>query len=103
MNDTLEELARDKRSLLRRSAESRLQLRRDIRGVRESMPWKRAAVAAAGVPALRRVALGAAISLIGAGRSARILIYAGRVLLLAKLAHALFIGARNAVAGRTGS
>jgi hypothetical protein len=80
--------APDKESLLMRSALLRLRLRRDTHALRNSLPWKRAAIAAAAAPAMRRMAFGIALSFVGVGRIGRALLFAGRVLLVARLARA---------------
>ena len=94
MNARLGRLARDKEILLARSALSRLHLRRDLHSLRESLQWKRAAVAAATSPAARRIALGLAVACLGLSRTARVVAVAGGIVLLAKLAVAT-VGARH--------
>ena len=89
MNPRLETLAHDKESLLMRSALCRLRLRRDANDVRQALHWKRAASAVAAAPALRRVALGLALSVVGLSRATRLVLVAGRIVLAAKLARAL--------------
>lgn len=86
MSARLEVLAREKELLLMRSALCRLQLRRRADDARESLPWNRAALAVATAPAIGRLALGLALSLAGVGRTTRMVMLAGRVVLLAKLA-----------------
>jgi hypothetical protein len=84
----LEMLASERRQLQDRSALYRLRLRRDAFAVRGALPWKRVPTALATAPVLRTVAWSLAMSLLGAGRVARVLLVAGRVILAAKLARA---------------
>ena len=96
MNAHREDLARDREILVHRSQLVRLRLRRETRMLRDSLHWRRAAVAVATAPTARRIALGLVLSLAGAGRTARLVMIAGRIVLLAKLARALFDGVRSA-------
>ena len=98
MNQTREDLTRDKATLLERSQLARLQLRREARALRDSLHWKRAASAAAFNPVTRRIAVGLVISIIGARRTARVVMFAGRVLIAARLARAIYAGARAGLA-----
>ena len=95
------ELALRREHLVQRSQLARVQLRREARAVRESLQWTRAAATAARTPAVRRVALGMALSLLGAGRAARIIKVVGRVLIAAQLARAVLGGARGRRGGLT--
>jgi hypothetical protein len=95
MSVRLEGLASDKEVLLMRSALCRLRLRHATHDLRESLHWKRAAAAAVAAPSLRRVAFGVALSVVGLGRSGRMLLLAGRILLLAKLASSIIGRARR--------
>ena len=95
MNALLDLPVPDKALLLERSAQCRRQLRLEARGLRESLHWKRAAVAAVSAPATLQVALGLAVSLIGLGRAARWVLLAGRIVVLAKLARAAIGYART--------
>jgi hypothetical protein len=94
MNAAREALAREKEHLLQRSQLARLQLRRETRGLRDALHWKRGAYAAGRNPWTRRIALGVVLSLAGAGRTARIVKFAARALVAARLARALFAAVR---------
>ncbi len=89
MNSTLEALARDREALLARSALCRLRLRRQTRGLRDALDWRRTPVAVMAMPAARRIAFGLALAFVGRARGARMILLATRVLLCAKLAFAL--------------
>jgi hypothetical protein len=97
MNARREALAREKQGLLMRSALCRLRLRRETHMLRAQANWKRALAVSAAAPAVREVAFGLAVSLVGIGRSARLLMLATRVLFVAKLARAAIELARRAV------
>jgi len=84
----LETLAYERRQLQDRSALYRLRLRRDALAVRGALNWKRVPGVLATAPVLRTVAWSLAMSLLGVGRAARVLLIAGRVILVAKLARA---------------
>jgi hypothetical protein len=86
MSARLEALAREKEGLLMRSALGRLRLRREAHMLRASLDWKRALAASVGAPRARQAAFGLALSLVGLGRTARVLLLATRVLFFAKLA-----------------
>jgi hypothetical protein len=96
MSARLEILAREKELLLMRSALCRLQLRRRANDARASLPWNRAALAVAAAPTIGRLALGLVLSLAGVGRATRMVMLAGRVVLLAKLAGPVIAYARRA-------
>lgn len=89
MNAHLEMLAGDKEMLLLRSADCRLRLRGEAQYVRDSLHWRRAAVAAASSPATRQMAFGIVLSFVGLGRAARIVMLASRIVLYAKVASSL--------------
>lgn len=97
MNVLLESLARDRQMLVDRSALCRLRLRRDAHALRRSLELRRASVAVAVVtaPAARALAWSLALSFLGAGRVARMLALAGRVVLVARLAGAAVEYARG--------
>ena len=97
MSARLEALASERRQLQDRSALYRLRLRRDAFAVRGELSWKRLPVALATPPVLRTVAWSLAMSLLGVGRTARVLLIAGRVILIAKLARAAIGYARGPV------
>ena len=86
MNSRLHALASQRRHLVERSALSRLRLRRDVFAVRGALSWTRAPAALAAVPAARTMAWSLAMSLLGTGRTGRMLLFASRALLVAKLA-----------------
>ena len=94
MSTRLETLACERRQLQDRSALYRLRLRRDAFAVRGALSWKRVPEVLATAPVLRNVAWSLAMSLLGAGRVARVLLIAGRVILVAKLARAAIAYAR---------
>jgi hypothetical protein len=100
MNARVESLALEKQVLLDRSALCRLRLRRDTEVLRRSLEWKRASVAVAIVaaPAARALLWSVALSFLGAGRVTRMLMLAGRVVLVARLARAAIDYARRPVA-----
>jgi hypothetical protein len=89
MNATTEALARDKEILIARCALTRLRLRLQVRDLRDSLGWKRTALALATTPAMRRIAFGIGLSIVGLGRAARMVLFASRVVLVAKLASSL--------------
>ena len=95
MNTRLEVLARQREHLVERSALCRLRLRRDAFAVRSAVSWNGLPVALAAVPAARTIAWSAAISLLGAGRAGRVLLFVSRALLVAKLARAALGYARG--------
>ena len=90
MNARVEALALEKQVLLDRSALCRLRLRRDTHVLRRSLEWKRTSVAVAIVtaPAVRSILWSVALSFLGAGRVTRMMMLAGRVVLVAKIARA---------------
>ena len=98
MSQAREDLARDKELLIRRSELARLQLRRQAHVLRGSLHWKRVARSAVTTSLSRRVALGLVISLAGARRTARLVMFAGRALIAARLARAIYDGARTGFA-----
>jgi len=89
MISRLDALALERQLLLTRSALCRLRLRRATHELRVTLDWKRASVAAASVTAIRPIAFGLALWFIGAGRTGRVLKFAARVIVLAKLARFL--------------
>ena len=93
--------ARDKARLLERSSIARLRLRHDAVGVRESLRWNRVAVTLAAPPLLRRTVLGLVLAAAGPTRAARLVLLAGRFVLLARIAIALHAAARGGVRQRT--
>jgi hypothetical protein len=101
-------LARDKELLLMRSALCRLRLARDSMALRESLDWRRGLRAAVTQPAARQVAFGAALTVLGLARAARLLVLAGRVVLAVKVVRTLLsyvrpAGAPGSVRYRTDS
>jgi len=92
MNARLQRLAIEKQVLLERCAVSRVRLYRDVRHLRDSLPWTRAAAA----PPMGRLALGIAISVIGLDRVARVVVVASRFLLYVRLVRSVLGWARGA-------
>ena len=88
MNTRLEILASQRQHLVERSALGRLRLRRDVFAVRGAVSWNRVPEALVTAPAARTMAWSLAMSLLGTGRAGRVLLFAGRALLVARLAHA---------------
>jgi hypothetical protein len=86
MSAKREALVREKDHLLARSALSRMRLRRQVAGVRDSFRWRRLATAAVLAPAAHRAVFGLAVSWIGVQRSGRMLRLARRIVTYAKLA-----------------
>ena len=88
MSTASDALALEKAALLNRSALCRLRLRREASGVRNSLSWRHVALAAGNSRTLGRIGFGIALSLVGLGRSARLLLLAGRIILIARTAQA---------------
>jgi DNA-binding transcriptional regulator/RsmH inhibitor MraZ len=84
----LEMLASQRQHLVERSALCRQRLQRDMLAVRGAASWKRLPEKLATAPAARTMAWSLAMSLLGTGRAARVLVFAGRALLVARLAYA---------------
>jgi len=95
MSARLESLELEKQALLDRSALCRLRLRREAHALRGTLRRERVSVAVAAAPAARAIAWSVALSFLGVGRVARLLMLAGRVVLLAKLARAAIGYARG--------
>ncbi len=85
-----------KDSVLMRSAILRLRLRRETHVLRQTLPWRGAAIAAAAAPSLHRAAFGLALSFVGLRRAGRILMFAARLLVVARLARSGLTLARRA-------
>ena len=85
MNPGVEHLPSEKNLLLARSTLCRLRLQRETRDLLASLQWTHVAAEAAASPPIRRLALGLAFSAVGLGRIARLIAFAGRALLYAKL------------------
>src|SRR4051794_4529124 len=83
MSKRQEAMAHEKQRLLDRSERSRLQLRHDLREVREALQWTRIATSAA--PPIGRYAAGFALAIVAAGPMARFVALGTRTLLYAKL------------------
>ena len=88
MNTHLEMLASQRRHLVDRSALCRMRLRREAFAVRSAVTWKRMPAALATAPAARTLAWSVALSVLGAGRVGRMLLFVSRALLVARLARA---------------
>jgi hypothetical protein len=86
MNTALATLAARRQYLVERSALCRVHLQQELHAVRGAVSWARVPTALATAPAARTVAWSLAISLLGTGRAGRVLVFAGRALLVAKLA-----------------
>ena len=95
MNCRVGSLPTDKESLVMRSTLCRLRLRRDTHDLRNALGWKRAAVGVATTPAVSRIALGLALSLVGLSRAGRFVMVAGRIVLAVRLARSLIGYARG--------
>jgi hypothetical protein len=93
----IERLAAEKLTLVERCAVQRLQLRRDQRRMRDALPWRRPISASMPRPAIQRIAVGLALTLLGTGRVGRLAALAGRALLLARAARAVFALIRGRV------
>lgn len=91
-------LALQKEVLLARSALYRLRIHRDVAQVRDGLSLARAGTALAGSARFREVALGLAATGLGGGRIARLIALAGRAVVIARLALALYRAARPAPA-----
>jgi hypothetical protein len=89
--------AKEKDALLMRSALCRLRLHRDAVGVRNSISLRRAAFAGHVATAGGRIGFGLALSLLGPARGARLIVLAGRIVLLARTAHAAIGYIRNSL------
>lgn len=85
MNRPDEELVLRKQLLAARSSLCRLKMRHEALALRESLSWHRAAVTVAGVPVARSAAFGLALAGLGEQRMARLLGFAGRVLMVARI------------------
>jgi hypothetical protein len=94
------DLALDRERLVHRSQLVRMQLRREMRGVRESLHWTRSAATFAAAPMTRRVALGIALSLLGAGRASGIIKVVGRAVLALQVGRTLWAAGAARVATR---
>ena len=86
MSSRVEHLAAEKELLVGRSTLYRLRLHRETRDLAACLQWTHVAAEAAASPPIRRLALGLAFSAIGLRRIARLVAFAGRALLYAKLA-----------------
>jgi len=88
-------LARDKELLLARSALCRLRLRNDASALRESLSWRRMAIATASSPGPRGALLGLVFSLPALARLARFAVAAVRIATVARLVLSLAGHARS--------
>lgn len=87
----------DKQVLLMRAALCRLRLWRATHHLRESLQWKRVAIASVGLPAVNRLGFDLAVSVVGIGRAARLILLAGRIVRVAKLACSAIDYARHRI------
>lgn len=94
-------LALQKEVLLARSALCRLRIHHDALQLREGLTFARAGTALAGSAPLREIALGLAATGFGGGRVARFVALAGRAVVIARLALALYRAVRAAPPPRT--
>lgn len=95
MNTKLEIFARQRQHLVERSALCRVRLRRDVLEVRGAVGWTLVPEVLARAPAARTLAWTLAISLLGTGRAGRVLLFAGRALLVSRIACAAIGYARG--------
>jgi len=96
MSDRDDVLALQKEVLLARSALCRLRIHRDVLQLRQGLTFARAGTALAGSAPLREIALGLAATGFGGGRVSRFIALAGRAVVIARLALALYRTARAA-------
>ncbi|MCM2329568.1 MAG: hypothetical protein NDI88_16955 [Lysobacter sp.] len=89
MSDRLEVLALERQLLVARSGLCRLKLRSRSQALRDSLSWRRAAVAAAATPAAGRLAFDLALTFFGGRRAASAVVFASRALSLARIVKAL--------------
>lgn len=89
MSDRLEVLALERQLLVARSRLCRLKLRSGSQALRDSLSWRKAAVAAAATPAAGWLAFDLALSFLGARRAALAIVFASRALSAARTVHAL--------------
>ncbi len=89
MSDRLEVLAQERQLLVARSRLCRLRLQSRSQALRDSLSWRKAAVAAAATPAAGRLAFDLAFSIVGARRAARAIVFANRALSAARIVQAL--------------
>jgi hypothetical protein len=94
MSERDDVLALQKEVLLARSALCRLRIHRDVLQVRQGLTFARAGTALAGAAPVREIALGLAATGLGGGRVARLIALAGRAVVIARLALALYRSAR---------
>lgn len=95
MSDRLEVLALERQLLVARSGLCRLKLRSRSQALRDSLSWRKAAVAAAATPAAGWLAFDLALSFFGARRAARAIVFANRALSAARAVQALVGYARS--------
>lgn len=86
MNAAARSLALERQALVARSALCRLRLRRQAGDVRTALLCKRTALDVATAPAMRRIAFALVLSLVGFGRTARLLVLATQILIVGKVA-----------------
>lgn len=85
MNSRVKDLALKKQLLQARSTLYRLRIQHDLNRVTEALTWAQAGVRIAKLLPLRSGLFGLALRALGQGRLARMLRFASRVLLFAKL------------------
>jgi hypothetical protein len=96
MNPSAELLALQKDVLLARSSLCRLKIRRDVARVRESVSIGHVGTAIAGSAPARELLLGLLFSGIGGRRVSRVIAFASRALVIARVALAAFGMLRSA-------
>jgi hypothetical protein len=102
MNRPAEELVLRKQLLVARSSLCRLKIRHEALALRESLSWHRAAVTVAGTPAARSAAFLLALAGLGQDRMAKLLAFAGRVLMVARITGVALSLLRGPTSGASG-
>jgi len=87
MSGREEELLLRKRLLQARSALYRLKLQREAGALRESLSWRRAARVMVHSPVAKSAGFGLALEVLGPGRMARLVAFASRALMAARVAN----------------
>jgi hypothetical protein len=95
----MEELALRKQLLVARSSLYRLKIRHETGVLRESLSWRHAAVAAASSSPARTAAFLLALEGLGKGRTARLLAFASRALMVARFVRTALSLLRSPPAG----
>jgi hypothetical protein len=98
MSGREEELRLRKRLLQARSALYRLKIQREAGALRESLSWRRAARVMVRSPVARSAGFGLALEVLGPGRMARLVAFASRVLMAARVANIVLMLLRRRTA-----